>query len=258
LEQEVPPQSYQEDLGEGVTLKMVYMKKGTFFMGEPEWRGYHPVKVPAFFMGKYPVTQMQWRAVSTLPQIKERLHPSPSMFKGDDLPIEKISWREAVEFCQRLSLHAGKDYRLPSEAEWEYACRAGTTTAYSFGDSITSEQANFNSNVGRTTPVGKYSPNAFSLYDMHGNVWEWCQDYWHDHYEGAPTDGSARLERNLFRTRVIRGGSWCSVPGYCRSASRDFSGPDYRFNFIGFRVVCSPPGFFSSPLPSFPFCPVLK
>ncbi|MEM7773724.1 MAG: formylglycine-generating enzyme family protein [Cyanobacteria bacterium P01_A01_bin.37] len=237
VERRVPPQAFQEDLGNGVKLDMVYIPKGKFFMGEPDWKGYHSVEVPAFYMGKYPVTQSQWKAVSTLPKRDQGLHPSPSKFKGGDLPVEKISWSEAVEFCNWLSRHTERDYRLSSESEWEYACRAGTETAYSFGDSITSGQSNFGKNVGKTTPVGTYDPNPFGLYDMHGNVWEWCQDYYHDSYKGAPTDGRARMDRNLLGGRVSRGGSWISNSRNCRSAFRLFNYPGNRYFGNGFRVV---------------------
>ena len=147
-------------------------------------------------MGKYQITQAQWKAVASLPKIERDLEPNPFMFKGDDHPLETVSWLDAVEFCQRLSKKTGKEYRLPTEAEWEYAARAGTTTAYYFGNDITDKLANYNSNIGQTTAVGKYQPNAFGLYDMHGNVWEWCQDDWHSNYEDAPEDGSAWLYQN--------------------------------------------------------------
>ncbi|MEM9452270.1 MAG: formylglycine-generating enzyme family protein, partial [Cyanobacteria bacterium P01_E01_bin.6] len=146
-----------------------------------------------------------------------------------------------VEFCKRLSKHINKQYRLPSEAEWEYTCRAGTTTAYSFGDSITKDQASFNENIRQITPVGNYPPNSFGLYDMHGNVFEWCQDIWHPNYEGAPTNGNAWVTGGDDNSRVLRGGSWVSFPGYCRSAYRLDLNADNRDSAIGFRVVCEAP-----------------
>ncbi len=163
----------------------------------------HEVTVPPFFMGKYPITQAQWRVVATLPQINHELDPDPSRFKEDDRPVEKISWYESVEFCDRLSKHTKQHYRLPSEAEWEYACRAGTTTPFHFGETITPELANYKGNYTyasapegeyreETTQVGSFNlANRFGLYDMHGNVWEWCADHWQGGYEGSPTDGSA-------------------------------------------------------------------
>ncbi|NEP63642.1 MAG: formylglycine-generating enzyme family protein, partial [Symploca sp. SIO2G7] len=185
-----------EKLGNGVTLEMVCVPEGDFLMGAPKSEAEHAnssegpqhrVQVSAFYMGKFPVTQAQWEAVTKLKKIEIDLQSEPSYFKGDNLPVEQVSWFEAVEFCQRLSRYTGKSYRLPSEAEWEYACRAGTTTPFCFGESISTEQANYDGNYTygngkkgkyrkKTTPVGNLSANSFGLYDMHGNVWEWCQD----------------------------------------------------------------------------------
>ena len=141
-------------------------------------------------MGKYPITQAQWRAVAALTQIERELKTAPSRFKGNNRPVEKITWYDAVEFCARLSQHTKRQYRLPSEAEWEYACREGTTTPFYFGETITSELANYNASYtyadeakgrlrGQTNSVGQFPPNGYGLYDMHGNVWEWCADTWH-------------------------------------------------------------------------------
>jgi formylglycine-generating enzyme required for sulfatase activity len=207
-------------------------------------------------MGRYPVTQAQWRAVAALPQVNKELDPNPSRFKGDDRPVERISWYNALEFCARLNFRinvtTGRDYRLPSEVEWEYACRAGTTTPFYFGETITTDLANYrgNSTYGnapqgeyreQTTTVGSFPANAFGLYDMHGNVWEWCADTWHDNYQGAPKDGSAWTNDNDNR-KMLRGGSWFSLPDYCRSAFR-YNNPravrDKLDNLIGFRVVCA-------------------
>ncbi|MEM9448683.1 MAG: formylglycine-generating enzyme family protein [Cyanobacteria bacterium P01_E01_bin.6] len=242
-------QPFQERLPNDVLLDMVYVPGGRFYMGSPEdekgrrdsEEPQHRVKVPPFFMGKYPVTQAQWYAVSLLDDVEIALSPSPSKLKGGDRPVERISWHEAVEFCSRLSKHTGNQYRLPSESEWEYACRARTTTAYYFGNSITKEQANFIFTVQATTPVGKYPPNHFGLYDMHGNVFEWCQDIWHNNYEDAPSDGSTWVTGRNDDCRMIRGGSWVSDPEYCRSAYRFNYIPDDRDFDIGFRVVCSAP-----------------
>ncbi len=222
-----------ENLGNGVTLDMVYIPGGTFMMGSPEGEGrdsekpQHEVTVPPFYMGKYPITQVQYQQV---------MGKNPSNFQGyDQRPVETVSWSDAVEFCQRLSQQTGTEYRLPTEAEWEYACRAGTTTPYYFGATITKQLANYSGNVGKTNSVGQFPPNAFGLYDMHGNVWEWCQDDWHKNYEGAPTDGKSRVsDKNS--TKVMRGGSWYDPPDYCRSASRDYL--DLRNLAYGFRVVC--------------------
>jgi formylglycine-generating enzyme required for sulfatase activity len=188
---------FGEDLGDGVTLEMVSIPEGTFTMGSPEnEEGYHSsespqheVTVPPFFMGKYPVTQQQWRVVAALPKDKIDLKSDPSYFKGDNLPVECVSWNDAREFCDRLSRMANKTYRLPSEAEWEYACRGGTTTPFYCGETISTDLANYDGNYTygqgqkgedreKTTEVGKFPANPFGLYDMCGNVWEWCQDSW--------------------------------------------------------------------------------
>ena len=242
-------------------LQMVLVPGGTFKMGSPETEAgraddegpQHDVTVPSFFISRYPVTQAQWRAVAALPQVNRELDPDPANFKGDDHPVETVSWYDAVEFCERLTQATKCLYRLPSEAEWEYACRAGTTTPFYFGKTLTDEIANYNASVtyaeepkGKksktTTPVDHFGiANAFGLSDMHGNVLEWCQDYWHDNYEKAPKDGSAWLTDNEEARRVIRGGSWGLNPRNCRSAYRDLNTPDYRYLNIGFRLCCSAP-----------------
>jgi len=226
---------FVEDLGNGITLTMVQIPGGTFIMGSPEgeagrYKNETPqrqVKVPGFFMGKYEITQAQYQAI---------MGNNPSKFKGEKRPVEQVSWNDAVEFCQKLSQKTGKTYRLPSEAEWEYACRAGTKTPFYFGETITTELANFGGK--ETKPVGSFPPNAFGLYDMHGNVWEWCQDYWHDnYYNGAPTDGSAWLTGGDNTSRLLRGGSWLTILWRCRCAYRTNDSLTKRGNFIGFRVV---------------------
>ena len=258
---------FAEDLGQGISLAMVAIPGGSFLMGSPEGEGgadekpQHRVAVRPFYMGKFPVTQGEWSAVAAMPKVQRDLNPDPSSFKGDMRPVEKVSWDDAVEFCQRLSRHTNRDYRLPSEAEWEYACRAGTTTHYHFGDTITGEYVNCNCQKtvvisegilgigrkeekkgiykGQTTEVGRFPPNAFGLCDIHGNVWEWCLDHWHDSYEGAPTDGSAWLSSNESESRLLRGGSWYSHPWFCRSANRDWYARDDQYGSIGFRLVCA-------------------
>ncbi len=219
-----------------VQFEMMAVPGGEFLMGEND----RLVKVPPFFMGKYPVTQKQWSAVAQMPRVNRDLEPAPSRFKGDDKPVEQVSWLDAMEFCARLSKNMGREYRLPTEAEWEYACRAGTTTEYHFGDSITNELANYGSANSGTTPVGQFPyVNAFGLSDMHGNVWEWCMDHWHNSYEGAPLDGTAWIDAKAKEDaqRVLRGGSWDDNPAICRSASRfRFSAADRDF-IVGFRVI---------------------
>ena len=252
-----------QDLANDTQLEMVSIPGGTFVMGSPpeepeelehqeDESPQHSVTVQPFFMGKYQVTQAQWRFVAHLPQVNKKLNPDPSNFKGDNRPVESVSWEDAAEFCDRLSQYTGRTYRLPSEAEWEYACRAGTTTPFHFGETITTDLANYDGDFtygngvegvyrGETTEVGSFGvANNFGLYDMHGNVWEWCQDNWHSNYKGAPIDGSAWLdnEKNTDQ-RLLRGGSWYDSPADCRSAYRNSYNLDYYFSDIGFRVVCS-------------------
>jgi formylglycine-generating enzyme required for sulfatase activity len=241
-----------ENLGNGVTLEMVKIPGGRFLMGSPETEVERDddespqryVDVPEFWMGKYVVTQQQWQAI---------MANNPSYFKGKNRPVERVSWHNATEFCQELSKKTGRDYRLPSEAEWEYACRAGTTTPFYFGETITGELANYKASETyadeqkgeyreQTTPVGQFPPNAFGLYDMHGNVYEWCQDVWHSSYDGAPDDGSAWVNGGNSRYRVARGGSWYVYPRWCRSADRNYYiSVELVFNSFGFRLVSFPP-----------------
>ncbi|MGK7904104.1 MAG: formylglycine-generating enzyme family protein, partial [Hormoscilla sp.] len=175
--------------------------------------------------------------------------PDPSYFKGANRPVEEVSWHDGVEFCARLSRETGRHYRLPSEAEWEYACRAGTTTPFHFGETITPDLANYDGNYTygsgskgvyreKTIDVGSFPPNAFNLYDMHGNVWEWCADPLHENYEGAPGDGSVWESGGDDSRRMLRGGSWYNYPRNCRSADRDCNAPGGRDNYGGLRVVC--------------------
>ena len=255
-----------QNLANDTQLEMMLILGDTFMMGSPpeESEPYnfenpqHSVTVQPFFMGKYQVTQAQWRFVAQLPQVKRELEQDPSKFKGDNRPVEKVSWYDAVEFCDRLSQYTGRTYRLPSEAEWEYACRAGTTTPFHFGETITTDLANYDGNQTygqgpkgvyreETTEVGSFgAANNFGLYDMHGNVWEWCLDDWHNDYTDAPTDGSAwfHSDNNLSdksERAVLRGGSWFNYPKLCRSAYRNNDDRDERdgiYYNLGFRVVC--------------------
>ena len=238
-----------ENLGKGVVLEMVAIPGGKFLMGSPEGVGYdrerpqHQVTIQPFYMGKYPVTQAQWERVADLPKVKIDLRSKPSHFKGANLPVENVSWHDAQEFCARLSKATGKLYRLPSEAEWEYACRGNTTTPYYFGDTITTDLVNHRNKYGQTTEVGKFPPNAFGLYDMHGNVWEWCEDGWHENYINAPiwpNSSIAWMSNN--NNRVLRGGQWYLNPSYCRSASRSYNSGDRRNKDNGFRLVVSGAG----------------
>jgi formylglycine-generating enzyme required for sulfatase activity len=241
-------QYFREDLSNDIQLDMMLIPDGTFIMGSPEEekdsyneeRPQHEVTIKPFWFGQYQVTQAQWKFVAKLPQVKKELDPDPSHFKGDNRPVESVSWYDAVEFCDRLSRHTKRQYRLPSEAEWEYACRAGTKTPFHFGETITTDFANYDGNQTygqgpkgvyreKTTEVGSFGvANNFGLYDMHGNVWEWCLDDWHDDYTDAPTDGSAwfnsddKLSDKSGRA-ALRGGSWILGPR----------------NDIGVRVVCA-------------------
>jgi formylglycine-generating enzyme required for sulfatase activity len=260
-------QYFREDLGDGITLEMVAIPGGTFLMGTEDeeierlvkkfdWEGFrgerpqHRVTVSSFYMGRYPITQSQWKAIAATAKIDIDLKTNPSNFKGNELPVERVNWYQATEFCKRLSRETKQEYRLPSEAEWEYACRAGTTTPFYFGETITGELANYNASETyaeeakgeyrqQTTPVGQFPPNAFGLYDMHGNVWEWCADTWHDNYDGAPTDGSVWIKNGDDNRSPRRGGSWYNNPVYCRSAFRYFlDRRDFIVINCGFRVVC--------------------
>jgi formylglycine-generating enzyme required for sulfatase activity len=265
---------FKEDIGNGVILEMVYIPGGTFTMGLPETepeshdheKPQHQVTIQPFFMGKYVATQAQWKEVALLPKIERDLERDLSYFKGNNRPVECVLWHDAVEFCARVSKKTGRNYRLPSEAEWEYACRAGTTTPFHFGETITPDLANYNGNETyldapkgkyrkETVDVGRFPPNAFGLYEMHGNVWEWCADPWHESYNGAPTDGSVwdeknndnsyqnsvdllTMSRNDDRNRLLRGGSWFLNPLDSSSALRFYIAPDTRSHLIGFRFVC--------------------
>ena len=251
---------FLEDLGNGVQLDMVLIQGGSFEMGSPEDEESHQsrespkhsVMVPTFLIGRYPVTQKQWRTVAqNINQVNIDLKPEPAYFSGEQRPVERVNWHQAVEFCNRLSEKTGRLYRLPSEAEWEYACRARTTTPFHFGETVTDELANYDARqvYGRglagkyrseTTSVEEFNaPNNFGLCDMHGNVWEWCEDVWHDNYDGAPVDGSAWVEGGKSNRRILRGGSWIYNPENCRSAYRVDHFPDFDLNHIGFRVVCA-------------------
>ena len=247
-----------ETLPGNIKLEMVKIPAGSFLMGTEEtevirlckeyktdWykceMPQHQVKLQEFYLGKYPVTQEQYEAV---------MGNNPSSFKDNPKnPVEKVSWNDAQEFCQKLNDKTKKNYRLPSEAEWEYACRAGTTTSFYFGETISTDQGNYDGNYifgkgkkgvyrEKTTPVGSFPVNKFGLYDLHGNVWEWCQDLWHEKYENAPMDGSSWNEGNSQTSfRTLRGGSWYDDPGNCRSANRYGFDADYRFDGFGFRLA---------------------
>ena len=276
---------------ESLALTLIEIPAGSFLMGSPpeeperldDEGPQHEVKLESFFMSQTPITQAQWREVAAWqPLPAERwgqdLNPDPSHFQNregqaegkvrllegeantDNRPVENVSWLDAMEFCNRLSQRTGRTFNLPSEAQWEYACRAGTITPFHFGETITTDLANYNGrhtyadgpkglNRSQTTPVGMLPANAWGLHDMHGNVWEWCQDESHESYEGAPTDGRAWMDvleveksKESEKLRLLRGGSWNYNPGYCRSACRLHDQPVNADTYVGFRVVCLPQG----------------
>jgi formylglycine-generating enzyme required for sulfatase activity len=281
-----------EELAPGVELQLVKIAAGRFSMGSPpgeegrtiyeNWpeefkrlsgvagvdvEAQRLVSVPRFWLGRFPITQAQWQVVAGWRQLERALDPDPARFKGADRPVERVSWHDAQEFCRRLNKRTGRHYSLPSEALWEYACRAGSTTPFHFGPTISPELANYNGNHTygsgpkgdyreHTTPVGCFPANAWGLHDMHGNVWEWCLDRWHPSPRHGPSDGRPWLEpaeelsaegREL---RLLRGGSWFNVPRDCRSAFRISYRPAYSGCSVGFRVCCLPPG-----LPAWPLNP---
>jgi formylglycine-generating enzyme required for sulfatase activity len=218
------------------SFEMIEIPSGSFLMGSDEYRDelpVHPVAVGSFEMGKYPVTQKQWQVV---------MGDNPSYFKGagEDCPVEQVSWDDAQEFIKALNALTGQEYRLPTEAEWEYACRAGSTGKWCFGDDE-SELGQYawhrKNSDNKTHPVGKKKPNAFGLHDLHGNVWEWCQDGWHNSYKGAPVDAREWVGDSDDKYRVLRGGSWINVPQNLRAAYRFFSDPAVRDESYGFRLA---------------------
>lgn len=261
--------SFTENLGNGVLLEMVEIPAGEFLMGSPASEPLHRsdegpqhlVNVPRFFMGRFTVTRAQWRQV---------MGNNSANFKGEQRPVVQINWHDAQEFCKKLSWQTGRRYRLPSEAEWEYACRAGTTTPFHFGPTITPELVNYDGNTTpfhfglkitpdlvndegnhpygsaaegkyrqETTPVGSFPANGFGLHDMHGNVYEWCEDLWNNSYQGAPTDGSTWVTGGDASFRLLRGGSWNNSAQYCLSANRYRREPADRYYDLGLRLVCS-------------------
>jgi sulfatase modifying factor 1 len=251
------------DLGKDVKLEMVLIPAGKFKMGLPkkelaelkveiqeyfkkeikkelgkeeidlvdlimsvQGKQHEVTLTKPFYMGKYEVTQEQWEAVTGR---------NPSDIKGAKLPVTELSWEDCEEFIKKLNAKTGGGYRLPTEAEWEYSCRAGTTTAYSFGDKITPKDANYDySNIGQIVTVGSYKPNPFGLYDMHGNVWEWCEDWHGDYPAGAVTDSKGPAKGT---SRVLRGGSFCYVVSLTQSSVRYIYSPTDRGDLFGFRLA---------------------
>ena len=242
-----------KEITNSIGVKLVLIPKGTFMMGSPESEKgryenetQHEVTISKdYYLGVYEVTQAQYEKV---------MGKNPSVFQGAkvgnenaDLPVENVSWDDVVEFCKKLSdlpeeKKAGRMYRLPTETEWEYACRAGSKTAYSFDDEegLLPEYGWFNRNSSdRTHTVGLLEPNAWGLYDMHGNVWEWCSDWYEEYPKGAVSDPTGPKEGS---NRVRRGGSWLSGAAYCRSADRLRFDPSSRYDYLGFRLALSSSG----------------
>lgn len=256
--------AYSESLGSDGRLEMVQVRPGAFVMGsslnepygEENERPEHRVEVSGFFMSRFEVTQQQWRAVAASSKVAIELPNNPSFFSGEDRPVEGVSWLQAKEFCARLSLLSGRLYRLPTEAEWEYACRAGRQTPFSYGQTILSSLANYNGekpyateglglNRKVTISVGSLNAaNYFGLSDMHGNVAEWCEDVYGDYSSTAEVDP---LRSTAGRSRIVRGGSWRSYPWQCRSASRVGADETVCKNDIGFRVVLPEVVFVANP-----------
>ena len=265
---------------QGIALPMLHIPAGRFLMGSPadepgrydDEGPQHEVQLKEFFLSQTPITQAQWRAVAKWQRREyedaelwpEALDPHPvekledsELFQGERRPVVNVSWYDAMAFCQRLRLRTGKNYTLPSEAQWEYACRAGTATPFHFGDTISTKLANYDGSEpygdgaegdlrGQTTDIDSFFANPWGLQDMHGNVWEWCADQWHENYKGAPDDGRAWLDEEAKenneekKSRLLRGGSWYDLPRGCRSAVRLINLPDVRYDTLGFRVCCLP------------------
>jgi len=259
-----------ENLGNGASLDLVRIPAGKFMMGMPaderqialdnavkygnkredveKWLDWstpqHQVTLKEFWMGKFTITNAQWYAVmGTNPSEKYDVK-----FQGKNQPVVGVSWDDTKEFCKKASEKTGKSIRLPSETEWEYACRAGTNTAFHFGETITSELVNYDGNYPygdapkgeyrqKTVNVDSFSPNAWGLYQMHGNVWEWCEDVWHDNYKGIPQDGSPWLKDGQQNIHLVRGGSWLIIANDCRSAIRSWDDSVDSLSNLGFRVV---------------------
>jgi len=243
------PPTMAVDLGGGLKMDFVRIAPGEFKMGtdglmDNEKPVHKVCFTEGFWMGKYEVTQEQWEQV---------MGNNPSFFKGARNPVEQVNWDDCQAFLHRLNqkqaiLHQPLRFQLPSEAEWEYACRAGTTTPFHFGESLNSSLANFNgkypagngekgADLQKTAPVGSFEPNEWGLYDMYGNVWEWCEDSYHENYSGAPVDGNAWLTPAVM-FRMVRGGAWNTTADCCLSAHRFWLVAGSKQNMLGFRIVC--------------------
>ncbi|HAC64917.1 MAG TPA: formylglycine-generating enzyme family protein [Cyanothece sp. UBA12306] len=259
---------YIEKLNQEINLEMAAIPGETFLMGSLDnEEGFlcsqtprHWVMVRPFWISKYPITQAQWQVISKSPQVNLFLDSQPSNFSGKNRPVEQVSWYEAKEFCARLSQLTERSYYLPSEVQWEYACRGTLSYPFHFGETITTDLANYSGvnweyngkicsrgfygygplgeDRRETTNVGFFQvANHFGLYDLHGNVREWCEDIWHPNYIGAPTNSQAWITGGDETKRIVRGGSWNGSPHKCRSAYRGKFDPNASLYDIGFRVV---------------------
>lgn len=235
-EQRREVQTFIESLPKGAFIEMVEIPAQIATVGSPLIeKGRMPdeekprkVAFESFFMSQHPISQSQWKAVTLLPQIKRTLDPTPSCFTRLDNPVEQISWLDAVEFCNRLSAHTQRSYRLPTEIEWEYACRGGTQTPFCFGEVLTNELANVRGSAGCTTPIGSFViANPFGLYDMHGNVSEWCLKDSYDEFE---------IEELRYQ-QPTKGGSWRSALALCRSATNIMFASQTKSSDVGFRII---------------------
>ena len=231
--------NYTETLPSELSFEMIYIKEGSFMMGNDDNKAYdwekpvHKVTVPSFYLGKYLLTQVLWEAV---------MGNNPSRFKGENRPVEQVSWEDTQIFIQKLNEMTGRTYRLPTEAEWEFAARGGIhTEEYRYAGSDKLKEVGWyeENSSGQTHPVGQKLGNELSLYDMSGNVWEWVEDQWHSDYTGAPKDGSAWLNADKGASRVLSGGSWIRSARRCRVSDRLNASPGDRGGDIGFRLVLS-------------------
>ena len=231
----------KETLPGGLSFEMILVEGGSFMMGSEDSEALdsekpvHEVTLDSFCIGKFPVTQALWKAVMGNDN-------NPSYFKGSERPVEMVSWENTQPFFQALQNLAGKSYRLPTEAEWEYAARGGNKSqGYQYaGSNKLKEVAWYRENShSETKIVGLKYSNELGIYDMSGNVWEWVEDQWHKNYEGAPTDGSTWVDREENAARVLRGGTWAYDPQDCRCSVREFIAPQGRYRLNGFRLCCS-------------------
>ncbi len=247
----------EKDFSNSIGMKFKWIDPGTNTMGSPEseqgrlaYKAPHKVRLTkGYYLGAHLVTQAQWEAVLGREANQSRFKGSEEQLK-QQLPVDSVSWNDCQEFCRKLSTMEKRKYRLPSEAEWEYACRAGSQTPFWCGETITTDQANYNGNYidnagikssyrERTTPIDTFKANPWGLHDMHGNLWQWCEDYYAA-YRVEDTDDPIRLNKEDSSSRVLRGGSWFNDSLFCRSAHRFRAESTSRYDYFGCRVVYIP------------------